>query len=185
MKPIQICQTLGAERLNAYYAELSGKELRDVLRAGGASVNVPPTAYTQAARRNAWRRRFDAEFTGGNQQLAMALLLEWLLRHHRAMLVDYLDFLEVKHTMGETDEDFLKTRDEDRLRAGFEHLLAKYPAHEAATYLLLVGHVQESTVFDRTPAVLRAAGMDEAAAAAHAAEAEAREAKAGAAASAS
>ncbi|MEZ4452136.1 MAG: hypothetical protein R3B09_21910 [Nannocystaceae bacterium] len=185
MKPIQICQSLGAERLNAYYAELSGKELRDVLRAGGASVNVPQTAYTQAARRNAWRKRFDSELNGGNQPLAMALLLEWLMRHHRSMLVDYLDFLEVKHTMGETDEDFLKTRDEERLRAGVEHLLAKYPAHEVATYMLLVGHIQESTVFDRTASVLTAIGLDDAAAAAHVADYEAREARSGAAASAS
>ena len=75
MKPIQICQHLGQGHIDAYYDELSGKEVRVVLKAGGCSVNVPETAYTQAARRRAWRKRFDAEFNGGNDQLALALLL--------------------------------------------------------------------------------------------------------------
>ena len=144
MKPIQICQNLGQGHIDAYYDELSGKEVRAVLKAGGCSVNVPETAYTQAARRRAWRKRFDAEFNGGNDQLALALLLEWLMRHHRSMLVDYLDFLGVKHRQGETDEDFCATRDEAKLREGVAELLKKYPPAHVATYLLLVGHLYEN-----------------------------------------
>ena len=141
MKPIQICQNLGQGHIDAYYDELSGKEVRAVLKAGGCSVNVPETAFTQAARRRAWRKRFDAEFNAGNDQLALALLLEWLMRHHRSMLVDYLDFLGVKHRQGETDEDFCATRDEAKLREGVGELLKKYPPAHVATYLLLVGHL--------------------------------------------
>ena len=159
MKPIQICQNLGQGHIDAYYDELSGKEVRAVLKAGGCNVNVPATAYTQAARRRAWRKRFDAEFTGGNDQLALALLLEWLMRHHRTMLVDYLDFLGVKHRQGETDEDFCATRDEAKLREGVAELLKKYPAAHVATYLLLVGHLQETPVYDQTPEVLTSLGM--------------------------
>ncbi len=159
MKPIQICQHLGQGHIDAYYDELSGKEVRVVLKAGGCSVNVPETAYTQAARRRAWRKRFDAEFNGGNDQLALALLLEWLMRHHRSMLVDYLDFLGVKHRQGETDEDFCATREESKLREGVAELLKKYPPAHVATYLLLVGHLQETPVFDQTPEVLTSLGM--------------------------
>lgn len=159
MKPIQICQHLGQGHIDAYYDELSGKEVRAVLKAGGCSVNVPETAYTQAARRRAWRKRFDAEFGGGNDQLALALLLEWLMRHHRSMLVDYLDFLGVKHRQGETDEDFCATRDEAKLREGVAELLKKYPPAHVATYLLLVGHLQETPVYDQTPEVLTALGL--------------------------
>ena len=159
MKPIQICQHLGQGHIDAYYDELSGKEVRVVLKAGGCSVNVPETAYTQAARRRAWRKRFDAEFTGGNDQLALALLLEWLMRHHRSMLVDYLDFLGVKHRQGETDEDFCATREESKLREGVAELLKKFPPAHVATYLLLVGHLQETPVFDQTPEVLTSLGM--------------------------
>ena len=176
MKPLQICHHLGAENLDAYFGELSGKEIRAVLKAGGTSVNVPATAYTQAARRKAWRKRFDAEVAGKNEQIALALLLEWLMRHHRDLLVDYLDFLGVEHTQGETDEDFCETKSEDELRAGIAVLLGKYPAHHVATYLLLVGNLQNTTVFDRNAEVLKAIGMDDAAAAEHVAQTEARDA---------
>jgi len=178
VKPIEICHHLGTENLDAYFGEFSGKEIRAVLKAGGTSVNVPATAYTQAARRKAWRRRFENEIKGSNEQLALALLLEWLMRHHRSLLVDYLDFLGVEHTEGETDEDFCQTREESKLREGITHLMEKYPAHHVATYLLLVGQLQETTVFDRSPELLKAIGMDEAAAAQHIAAVEAQMAKA-------
>jgi hypothetical protein len=164
VKPIQICQNLGQGHIDAYYDELSGKEVRAVLKAGGCNVNVPETAYTQAARRRVWRRRFDAEFTSGNDQLALALLLEWLMRHHRQMLVDYLDFLGVTHRQGETDEDFCVTQPPEKLREGVGVLLKKYPPAHVATYLLLVGHLQETPIYDQTAEVLASLGMDAAAA---------------------
>ena len=178
MKPLQICQTLGKAHVDAYYGELSGKEIRALLLAGGASVNVPATAYTQAARRGHWRKRFDAEVAAGKEAVALAFLLEWLLRHHRSMLVDYLDFLGVKHTMGETDEDFCATREPEKLHEGAEKLFEKYPRHEVATYLLLVGHMQETAVFDQMVDVLVALGMADAAAREHAAAAAPAPAKA-------
>ncbi|TPV97143.1 MAG: hypothetical protein B7733_00960 [Myxococcales bacterium FL481] len=177
MKPIEICTVLGPERVDAYYNELSGKEIRAVLKAGGSHSNTPSTAFTQAARRKIWRARFNAEFSGGNDQLALALLIEWLMRHHRNMLVDYLDFLEVKHQQGETEEDFCETRTPEQLREGATVLLGKYPPHEVATYLLLIGHLQETSVFDETPGVLEALGMSSADAAAHAESAQSRRAQ--------
>lgn len=162
MKPIDICNHLGKDKVDAYYSELSGKEVRQVLKAGGSHSNTPSTAFTQAARRKAWRSRFDREFNGGNEQLALALLIEWLMRHHREMLVDYLDGLGVKHTQGETDEDFTDTKSEDELREAIKPLMKKYDAHHVATYLLLVGHLQETNVFDKTPEVLNALGLSKA-----------------------
>lgn len=162
MKPIEICNWLGQETVDSYYSELSGKEIRAVLKAGGSHSKSPQTAFTQKARRKAWRKRFDAEFGSGNDQLALALLIEWLMRHHRSMLVDYLDFLEVKHTQGETDEDFCETNSPEKLREGVDMLLEKYDSKHVATYLLLVGHLQETPVFDETQKVLVAVGMPEA-----------------------
>jgi hypothetical protein len=165
--PIEICQHLGPANIDAYYSELSGKEVRAVLKAGGSSTGVPKTAYTKAARLSAWRKRFDNELAGGNGQLALALLIEWLMRHHRQMLVDYLDFLGVEHRAGETDEDFCETNPPEKLREGVQLLLGKYPPHHVATYLLLVGNLQNTKVFDQTPAVLTALGLSEADAAAY------------------
>lgn len=160
MKPIDICRNLGQEKVDAYYSLLSGKEVRAVLKAGGSHSNTPSTAFTRAARLKAWRKRFDNEFASDNEQLALAFLIEWLMRHRREMLVDYLDFLEVKHTQGETDEDFCETRPPEKLREGADVLLGKYPKHEVATYLLLVGHLQETPVFDQTESILTALGLD-------------------------
>lgn len=159
MKPLEICKHLGPARVDGFYGELSGKEVRQVLKAGGATSSVPETAFTRAARLKAWRKRFDAEFASGNEQLALALLIEWLMRHHRSMLVDFLNELKVPHKQGETDEDFCETRTPEQLREGADVLLGKYPDFHVATYLLLVGHLQESPVFDRTPKLLAALGM--------------------------
>lgn len=159
MKPIEICHALGTEHIDTYYAELSGKEVRQVLKAAGASAGVPKTAYTKAARLRTWRKRFDAEFERQNQQLALALLIEWLMRHHRQMLVDYLDYLEVPHRQGETDEDFCETNSPEKLREGAQELMKKYEPHHVATYLMLVGHLQETQVYDQTPELLTALGM--------------------------
>ena len=81
------------------------------------------------------------------------------MRHHRDMLVDYLDSLGVKHTQGETDEDFCETHEPEELRSKIEPLLDKYTPHHVATYLLLVGHLQETPVYDETPFLLEALGM--------------------------
>jgi hypothetical protein len=170
VKPLDICKHLGSETIDGYYGQLSGKEVRAVLKAGGANAGVPATAYTRSARLRHWRKRFDTEFDAGNEQLALAFLVEWLMRHHRSMLVDYLDFLEVPHRGGETDEDFCETRTPEKLREGVDMLLEKYPDHHVATYLLLVGHLQETSVFDQTPKVLEALGMSSADAQAYADE---------------
>ena len=165
MTPIKICDHLGQEKVDEYYAKLSGKEIRAVLKAGGSHSNAPSTAFTQAARRKAWRKRFNNEWKQQNDQLALAFLIEWLMRHHRFMLVEYLDFLGVKHSQGETDEDFCETRSPEQLREGAQQLLGKYPAHHVATYLLLVGHLQETPVYDESSFVLEALGLESGAAA--------------------
>lgn len=170
MKPLQICNYLGNETIDSYYGELTAKEVRAVLKAGGTSSSVPTTAYTKSARLKVWRRRFDSEFSSDNSQLALALLIEWLMRHHREMLVDYLDFLEVKHNQGETDEDFCETNPPEKLREGADMLLGKYDAIHVATYLLLVGHLQETNVFDQTSKLLEALGLPAADAKAYADE---------------
>lgn len=162
MKPIEICKHLGPERVDSFYGELSGKEVRAVLKAGGSHAGTPATAYTRAQRLKAWRRRFDTEFERDNEQLALAFLIEWLMRHHRQMLVDFLDYLEVPHRQGETDEDFCETRSPEKLREAADMLLEKYTPHEVGVYLLLVGHLQETPVFDQTPKLLEALGMSSA-----------------------
>ena len=47
-------------------------------------------------------------------------------------------------------------------------LLGKYEQHHVAVYLLLVGHLQETHVYDQTPALLEALGLSAADAKAYA-----------------
>ena len=62
MKPIQICQHLGQGHIDAYYDELSGKEVRAVLKAGVAILGdefrifgyIADSCLGQEAH---WRRR--------------------------------------------------------------------------------------------------------------------------------
>jgi hypothetical protein len=167
VKPIQICQILGPKRVDAYYDLLSAQEIRAVLKAGGSHTNSPSTAFTQAARRKVWRNRFDAELAAGNDNLALALLVEWLMRHNRQMLIDYLDSLGIKHTNGETDEDFCETRMPEVLREKIAPLMAKYDPEKVATYLLLIGVLQDTPIYDQTPEVLVGLGMSQEDAAAY------------------
>ena len=148
MKPIQICNHLGKDTIDAFFDELSGREIRSVFRAAGVRSNVGSAAYSRSGRMAVWRKRLHAELDKHNEKLALAFLLEWLVGHHNAMLVDYLDHLEVPHRNGQTDEDFCQTRTPDQLRDAARMLLGKYPAQHVAVYLLLVGHLQECDVFD-------------------------------------
>lgn len=168
VKPIEICKHLGTQKIDACYQELSGQEIRAVLKAGGSHTSTPSTAFTQAARRKAWRSRFDAEFAKDNEALALGFLLEWLMRHHRYLLTDYLDLLEVKHDNGETDEDFTDSKSPEELLAAHQKLKIKHDPQHVAVYLLLVGFLQETQLFDQQEELLCDLGMDAGAAKTHA-----------------
>lgn len=167
MKPIEICTHLGSEKIDACYAELSAQEIRAILKAGGVSTSTPSTAFTQAARRKVWRSRFDAEMGKENQQISLALLLEWLMRHHRYLLVDYLDALEVPHENGETEENFTETKSEEELLTAFRTLKGKHDKVNVAIYLLIMGLMQQTEVFERCEEVLEDLGMSSSDAKAH------------------
>ncbi len=166
MKPIQICTHLGHDTIDQFFDELSAREIRSVFRAGGVRTNVGGAAYSRAGRLAVWRKRLHGELAKGNEKVALAFLLEWLVGHHNEMLVDYLDHLEVPHRNGQTDEDFCETRSAEQLVEGAKMLLAKYPPRHVAVYLLLVGHLQTCDVFDGIDELTAALAPDDAAEAA-------------------
>lgn len=159
VKPNEICTHLGSEKIDACYGELSAQEIRAILKAGGVNTNTPSTAFTQAARRKVWRKRFDNEMAAENQQISLALLLEWLMRHHRYLLVDYLDLLEVPHDNGETEENFTETKSEEELLGAYRSLKEKHDKQNVAVYLLVMGLMQQCELFQRTLEVLEDLGM--------------------------
>lgn len=65
---------------------------------------------------------------------AAALLRAWLVKKHAAMLVDFLNALEIKNDNGVV-EDLPATMDDAKLKAAIEVLVAKYPHEVVAVYL--------------------------------------------------
>ena len=62
------------------------------------------------------------------------LLRAWLLQKHKAMLVDFLNALEIKNQDGVVD-DLPATMDDAKLKAAIETLLSKHPHEAVAVYL--------------------------------------------------
>jgi hypothetical protein len=65
---------------------------------------------------------------------AAALLRAWLVKKHEAMLVDYLNALDIKNDKGVV-EDLPATVDDAKLKAAVELLLGKYPLETVSVYL--------------------------------------------------
>jgi hypothetical protein len=65
---------------------------------------------------------------------AAALLRAWLVKKHKAMLVDFLNALEIKNEEGVV-EDLPATVDDAKLKVAVENLLGKYPHEIVAVYL--------------------------------------------------
>jgi hypothetical protein len=65
---------------------------------------------------------------------AGALLRSWLIKKHKAMLVDYLNALSIANEEGVV-EDLPATMDDAKLKAAVDLLLGKYPHEVVAVYL--------------------------------------------------
>jgi hypothetical protein len=65
---------------------------------------------------------------------AGALLRAWLVKKHQAMLVDYLNALNIPNEQGVV-EDLPSSMDDAKLKAAVEILVAKYPHEVVAVYL--------------------------------------------------
>jgi hypothetical protein len=65
---------------------------------------------------------------------AGALLRAWLIKKHAAMLVDFLNALEIKNDNGVV-EDLPPSVDDAKLKSAVELLLGKYPHETVAVYL--------------------------------------------------
>jgi len=73
----------------------------------------------------------------GRPAMAMAadsLLRHWLLKKHTALLVDFLDALNIKHEQGVVEE-LPKSVDDAALKTAVDSLLARHPDEAVAIYL--------------------------------------------------
>lgn len=151
MKPVDICKHyLGKERVDAILEELSSPQIKAVLKEGDVKLKTTAGYVSQQKKREQSAAKIRSGIEAGNQALAAELLQQWLLNHRRALLIAYLDRLEVKHRQGETDESFLIARPAEKVREAATWLLEQSGQEraEVQAYLLYIAHQQRASVFD-------------------------------------
>ncbi len=70
----------------------------------------------------------------GLDAVAGGLLREWLVKKNKAMLIDFLNALEIKNEEGVVD-DLPAAIDDAKLKAAIETLLSKHPHEAVSVYL--------------------------------------------------
>lgn len=84
---------------------------------------------------------------------AADMVRTWLIKKQTPMLVDFLDALGIPHQDG-IAQDFPKEIPDDRMTAGVELLLSKYP-HETVAIYLNAFHAMNDASFPRLGAFLQ------------------------------
>jgi hypothetical protein len=79
----------------------------------------------------------------GLETVAGGILRAWLLKKYKAMLVDFLNALEIKNEDGVVD-DLPESMDDAKLKSAIETLLAKYPPEAVAVYLNAFNDMNEA-----------------------------------------
>ena len=80
----------------------------------------------------------------GLETVAGGLIRTWLLKKHKAMLVDFLNALEIKNEEGVV-ENLPEAMDDAKLKSAVETLLAKYPSEVVAVYLNAFNDMNETS----------------------------------------
>ncbi len=80
----------------------------------------------------------------GLETVAGGLIRTWLLKKHKAMLVDFLNALEIKNEEGVV-ENLPEAMDDAKLKSAVETLLAKYPPEAVAVYLNAFNDMNETS----------------------------------------
>ncbi len=80
----------------------------------------------------------------GLDVVAGGIIRAWLLKKHKAMLVDYFNALEIKNEEGVV-ENLPAGMDDVKLKSAIETLLAKYPPEAVAVYLNAFNDMNEAS----------------------------------------
>ena len=77
------------------------------------------------------------------EQMAGTLIRAWLVKEHKAMLVDFLTALGLEHKDGVVD-DLPPIMDDGKLKSAVDVLLGKYPPEVVAVYLNAFNDMNEA-----------------------------------------
>jgi hypothetical protein len=104
------------------------------LKGVAQALHVRPVYLERQARAQRHTSMIQVLSRPGLDAVAAGLLREWLVKKHKAMLVDFLNALEIKHEEGVVD-DLPQAIEDAKLKAAIESLLGKYPHEAVAVYL--------------------------------------------------
>ena len=117
---------LQTEQKPVYKAAIQGLANQRNLR--GVFVERKPPAERFPWMQAAFARKI-------SDSLAGHVLQAWLLGANKEMLCDFLDALEIKHADDGTVDELPTDLPKEKVAAGVEKLLAKYPTERVAVYL--------------------------------------------------
>ena len=126
------------------YAHESDKPLYQTTLAAVAEARHLRPAYLKRQPREQQHSAMLATLTRPSlETVAATLLRTWLLKKHNAMLVDFLNALEIPHKEGVVEDNLPETMDEAKFRVAVDALVAKYPAEIVAVYLNAFAEMNE------------------------------------------
>jgi hypothetical protein len=119
-------------------SELRGEQpdlYREAQGTAAAALNMRPQVFRQqpAPRQAATIRRVFTQV--GRETVAAHVLIEWLTRLRKPMLVQFLDDLGVTHEDGTVSEGVGEEPEREKLTAAIRHLRETFPAGEVTAYL--------------------------------------------------
>ena len=134
--------TLAAEIVSAAF-EVDKPLYRATLAAVAESRKVRPIFLERQPRAQRHVTMLTALSKPALEAASSNLIRLWLVKKQAAMLIQFLDSLEIPHKEGVV-EDLPPTMDDAKLSAAVDGLLAKFPPEVVAVYLLAFNDMNEA-----------------------------------------
>ncbi len=132
-----------ADEILAYAHESDKPLYKATLNAVAGMRKVRPVFMERQPRQQRHAAMLTALCRPTLEPAAGNLIRGWLVKKQNAMLVQFLDALEISHTDGVV-ENLPPSMDDARLRAAVDGLLDKYPHEAVAVYLLAFNEMNQT-----------------------------------------
>jgi hypothetical protein len=147
--PHEICRRLGEARFKEMFLSLNAAAMKGSLMEAGLSTTRNPSQTSTKKRNEEWARRLWQSLQAPKPAPCKVLLFEWLRQTRGELLTAFLDAIEVPHSRGLTDADFMNQVPEEKLVQAAKLLLAhpKFDRRDVAAYLLFLDATNETSRF--------------------------------------
>jgi hypothetical protein len=132
-----------ANEILAFTFESDKPTYRAILNGVAQARHVRPVFLERQPKAQRYATMLSALSKPSLELMAGNLLRAWLLKKYKAMLVDFLNALEIKNEEGVV-EGLPAAMDDAKLKAAIEILLAKYPLEVVAVYLNAFNDMNEA-----------------------------------------